>query len=55
MEWQDRVVSERRRRSVEHIKKYREVEKVNNQLKEDSKYGKVDGDRDRDTKGADDP
>lgn len=55
MTWQERIVHERRKRSVAHINKYREVETVNNQLKEDSKDGKVDGDRERDSKGSDDP
>lgn len=55
MTWQERVVYERRKRSVDHINKYCEVEKVNNQLKEDSRDGKVDGDRKRDSQGSDDP
>ncbi len=56
MTWQERIVNERHKRSVDHIKKYQAVEKINNQLKEeDSKDGKVDGDGDRNTESDDDP
>ena len=55
MTWQERIVHERRKRSVEHIKKYREVEEFNHQLKEEECNGKVDGDGQRDSQRSDDP